>query len=60
MADIDEINTRLAYCILESEKIKSKIKEIAQNKGIQIQYDVDTPLSLLSKIDANTVAVSNS
>lgn len=56
MSKIDERNALLANYTTDAEAIKAKIADIADNKGITVEYGVDTPLSLLTKIDNGTVA----
>ena len=62
MADIDERNERLEQYTedasdvnTELQILRNKIKTIAENKGITIEYGIDTPETLLTKIDNATV-----
>lgn len=54
MAEIDTRVERLEEYTEEAEAIKDKIQEVAENKNIEIESGVDTPLSLLNKIDLGT------
>lgn len=54
MAEIDTRVERLEEYTEEAEAIKDKIQEVAENKNIEIESGVDTPLSLLDKIDLGT------
>lgn len=58
MGQIDTINQRLETYTEDVEDIKAKIKEVAENKGITIEMGVDTPLSVLTKIDNGTIPSS--
>lgn len=55
MARIDELNTRLIGILGDTEDIKDKIKDVAENKDIEIEYGEDSPLSVLTKIDNGTI-----
>ena len=54
MAGIDSRNTRLESYVQIAEQIKSKIKDVAENKNLVVEEEVDTPLSVLEKIDLGT------
>lgn len=55
MAKIDSRNQRLEDYTEEAEAIKSKIQDVAEAKDIEIENGVDTPLSVLTKINSGTV-----
>lgn len=53
---LDDLNTQLSGYIQDVEAIKEKIKQVAQSKNITIVENVDTPISVLNKINAGTIA----
>lgn len=56
MSDVlDDLNTQLSGYIQDVESIKEKIKQVAQGKNITIVENVDTPISVLNKINNGTV-----
>lgn len=55
MAQIDIINDRLEEYTEEAEAIKEKIEKVARNKNISVESNIDTPLSVLTKIDNSTI-----
>ena len=56
MAEIDSRTSMVIDLTNDVKEIRDKIAEIAENKGIEIQESVDTPLSVLTKIDNATIA----
>lgn len=55
MAEIDVVNQRIENYTDVVEQIKTKIKEVADNKNISVIGGTDTPLSVLTKIDNGTI-----
>lgn len=55
MSKISDLNTELEQYVEDVEDIKSKIEDIATNKNVIIVEGTDTPLSVLTKIDTNTI-----
>lgn len=54
MAEIDVVNQRIEDYTDVVEAIKTKVKQIADNKNISVIGGTDTPLSVLTKIDNGT------
>lgn len=55
MAQIDVVNQRIEDYTDVVEAIKTKVKQIADNKNISVIGGTDTPLSVLTKIDNGTI-----
>lgn len=55
MAKIDSRNQRLEDYTQDVKDIKSKIRDIADNKTIIVESGIDTPLSVLNKINNGTI-----
>lgn len=55
MSKYSDLITELGSYVSDVEDIKQSIKDIADNKNITITEDVDTPLSVLEKIDLGTI-----
>lgn len=53
--DIDTLVARLQTVATKSEAIKSEIEDIAEAKDIAVEESVDTPISVLQKIDNGTI-----
>lgn len=53
--DIDTFVARLQTVATKSEVIKSEIEDIAEAKDIAVEESVDTPISVLQKIDSGTI-----
>lgn len=55
MSKISDLNTELEGYVEDAEAIKVKVKDVANNKDISISSNIDTPLTVLTKIDNGTI-----
>ena len=54
---LDDLNAQLSGYVQDVEAIKEKIKQVAQNKNISVIAQEDTPITVLNKIDSQTIPI---